>query len=83
VIDLINKKRAGQTITPKARPAAGNVVNLIDALRASIGKEQGSKPAKKAEGGRRAEGNAAADRRRSPRRRLKEDHFADASAKSA
>jgi hypothetical protein len=26
-----------QAITPKARPAAGNVVNLIDALRASIG----------------------------------------------
>jgi DNA end-binding protein Ku len=47
LIDLINKKRNGQAITPKARPTAGNVVNLMDALRASIGQEQGSKPAKK------------------------------------
>jgi DNA end-binding protein Ku len=47
LIDLINKKRAGQSLTAKARPAAGNVVNLMDALRASIGQEQGSKPAKK------------------------------------
>jgi DNA end-binding protein Ku len=47
LIDLINKKRNGQAITPRARPAAGNVVNLMDALRASIGQEQGSKPAKK------------------------------------
>jgi DNA end-binding protein Ku len=47
LIDLINKKRAGQTIAPKARPAAGNVVNLMEALRASIGQAQTSKPAKK------------------------------------
>jgi DNA end-binding protein Ku len=47
LIDLINKKRNGQAITPRARPAAGNVVNLMDALRASIGQEQGSKPTKK------------------------------------
>jgi DNA end-binding protein Ku len=47
LIDLINKKRAGQSLTAKARPAAGNVVSLMDALRASIGQEQGSKPAKK------------------------------------
>ena len=47
LIDLINKKRAGQVIPPKARPAAGNVVNLMDALRASLGQEQGAKPAKK------------------------------------
>jgi non-homologous end joining protein Ku len=47
LIDLINKKRNGQAITPKARPAGGNVVNLIDALRASLGQEQASKPAKK------------------------------------
>jgi len=47
LIDLINKKRNGQAITPRARPAAGNVVNLMDAPRASIGQEQGSKPAKK------------------------------------
>jgi DNA end-binding protein Ku len=47
LIDLINKKRAGQVIPPKARPAAGNVVNLMDALRASLGQEQGAKLAKK------------------------------------
>jgi DNA end-binding protein Ku len=47
LIDLVNKKRNGQSITPKARPAVGNVVNLMDALRASIGQEQASKPAKK------------------------------------
>ena len=47
LIDLINKNRAGQLIATKAQPAAGNVVNLMDALRASIGQEQASKPAKK------------------------------------
>jgi len=47
LIDLINKKRAGQPIAPKARPAAGNVVNLMDALRASIGEAQAPKSAKK------------------------------------
>jgi DNA end-binding protein Ku len=47
LIDLINKKRAGQPLTARARPTVGNVVNLMDALRASIGQEQGSKPAKK------------------------------------
>jgi DNA end-binding protein Ku len=64
LIDLINKKRAGQPLTAKMRPAAGNVVNLMDALGASIGQEQGSKPAKKPKkGGRGTEGDAAADRR--------------------
>ena len=47
LVDLINKKRAGQPITRQARPTAGNVVNLMDALRASIGQEQGPKPVKK------------------------------------
>jgi DNA end-binding protein Ku len=47
LIDLINKKRAGQVIPPKARPAAGNVVNLMEALRASLGQEEGAKSAKK------------------------------------
>jgi hypothetical protein len=41
--DLINKKRAGQPITKKERPAAGNVVDLMDALRRSVG---GAEPAK-------------------------------------
>jgi DNA end-binding protein Ku len=47
LIDLINKKRAGLPIAAKARPAESNVVNLMDALRASLGQDQGSKPAKK------------------------------------
>jgi DNA end-binding protein Ku len=47
LVDLINKKRSGQPIIAKARPAVGNVVNLMDALRASLGQEQGAKPAKK------------------------------------
>jgi DNA end-binding protein Ku len=59
LIDLINKKRAGLPITAKARPAAGNVVNLMDALRASIGQKQGSKPAKKPEKAAGQKGNAA------------------------
>jgi DNA end-binding protein Ku len=44
LIDLINKKRAGQPITAKERPAAGNVVDLMEALRRSIGQEQTTKP---------------------------------------
>ena len=64
LIDLINRKRAGQPITRQARPAAGNVVNLMEALRRSIGQVQASKPAKKVkEGGHWTEGDAAADRR--------------------
>jgi DNA end-binding protein Ku len=42
LVDLI-KKRAGQPITKKERPAAGNVVDLMDALRRSVG---GAEPAK-------------------------------------
>jgi DNA end-binding protein Ku len=47
LVDLVNKKRNGHAITPRARPAADNIVNLMDALRASIGEEQGSKPVKR------------------------------------
>jgi DNA end-binding protein Ku len=39
LIDLINRKRAGKPITPKERPAAGNVVDLMEALRRSVGQE--------------------------------------------
>ena len=46
LIDLINEKRAGKPITPKERPAAGNVVDLMEALRRSV-KEQPSKATKK------------------------------------
>jgi DNA end-binding protein Ku len=37
LIELINQKRAGKPITAKARPRGENVVDLMDALRKSIG----------------------------------------------
>jgi DNA end-binding protein Ku len=36
-VDLINQKRAGKPITAKERPRGENVVDLMDALRKSIG----------------------------------------------
>ncbi|MGY4429685.1 DNA end-binding protein Ku [Bradyrhizobium sp. F1.13.1] len=54
LIDLINQKRAGNPITAKARPRGENVVDLMDALRKSIGRDAAAtreapkKPAKKA-----------------------------------
>jgi DNA end-binding protein Ku len=54
LIDLINQKRAGKPITAKARPRGENVVDLMDALRKSIGgsaaaaTDAAKKPAKKA-----------------------------------
>jgi DNA end-binding protein Ku len=51
LVDLINRKRSGKPIAPKERPAAGNVVDLMEALRRSVGKEpapaKAAKPAKK------------------------------------
>jgi DNA end-binding protein Ku len=52
LIDLINQKRAGKPIAAKARPRGENVVDLMDALRKSIGgaataKEAPKKSAKK------------------------------------
>ena len=50
VVDLINKKRAGQPLAKKDRPAGGNVVDLMEALRRSVGGAQpakASKPSKK------------------------------------
>jgi hypothetical protein len=41
-------KRAVKPITPKERPAASNVVDLMEALRRSVGKDGApAKPAKK------------------------------------
>ncbi|MCK1598834.1 Ku protein [Bradyrhizobium sp. 164] len=37
LIDLINQKRAGKPILPKDRPKGENVVDLMDALRKSVG----------------------------------------------
>jgi DNA end-binding protein Ku len=41
LVDLINSKRAGKPVTKKDRPAGGNVVDLMEALRRSVG---GAKP---------------------------------------
>ena len=37
LIDLINQKRSGRPITPKERPRGENVVDLMEALRRSVG----------------------------------------------
>jgi DNA end-binding protein Ku len=52
LVDLINQKRAGKPITPKERPRGENVVDLMDALRKSVGgpaaeTKASKKPAKK------------------------------------
>jgi DNA end-binding protein Ku len=48
LVDLINQKRAGKPITPKERPRGENVVDLMEALRRSVGgKAAESEPAKK------------------------------------
>jgi DNA end-binding protein Ku len=49
LLELINSKRAGKPVTAKARPRGENVVDLMDALRKSIGgeSEPSTKPAKK------------------------------------
>src|SRR5258705_9238243 len=50
LVDLINSKRAGKPIMAKARPRGENVVDLMEALRRSVGAAEPapSKPAKKA-----------------------------------
>ncbi|MBR0994226.1 Ku protein [Bradyrhizobium japonicum] len=41
LIELINEKRAGKVIRPKDRPKGENVVDLMEALRRSVGKAAG------------------------------------------
>lgn len=51
LIELINKKRSGVTIAPKAAPkSTGNVINLMDALKKSLASEKQAAPAAKAKG---------------------------------
>ena len=53
LVDLINQKRAGKPIVPKDRPKGENVVDLMEALRRSVGgaaaeTKSPKKPARKA-----------------------------------
>src|ERR1700724_966453 len=54
LVDLINQKRAGKPITPMERPAGGNVVDLMEALRRSVGGAEPAKPSKASKKPRRA-----------------------------
>jgi DNA end-binding protein Ku len=52
LVDLINQKRAGKVIRPAERPRGDNVVDLMEALRRSVGgaaaeSKAPKKPAKK------------------------------------
>jgi DNA end-binding protein Ku len=47
LVDLINQKRAGKPITPKERPRGDNVVDLMEALRRSVGGSAETKTLKK------------------------------------
>jgi DNA end-binding protein Ku len=52
LIELINQKRAGKPITPRERPSGDNVVDLMEALKRSVGgaasePKASNKPAKK------------------------------------
>jgi DNA end-binding protein Ku len=57
LIDLINKKRNGIKIAPKATPkSSGNVINLMDALKKSLASERQAPPPAKAKKAKRADG---------------------------
>src|ERR1700742_1568233 len=58
LIELINQKRNGVKIAPKATPkSSGNVINLMDALKKSLANERQAPPPAKAKGKKkRAEG---------------------------
>lgn len=50
LIDLINKKRNGLPVAKAAPKTAGNVINLMDALKKSLATEKEAAPAAKANG---------------------------------
>jgi DNA end-binding protein Ku len=54
LIELINSKRSGKPVTAKARPRGENVVDLMDALRRSVGGAEPAKPSKLAKKQRKA-----------------------------
>lgn len=43
VVDLIRQKEAGRPVTHREAPRAGNVINLMDALRRSLASERGER----------------------------------------
>ena len=49
LVDLINTKRAGKPLKRKERPQGDNVVDLMEALRRSVGGGAAEKPSKKPE----------------------------------
>ena len=59
LIDLLKKKEAGEKIEPAREAAAPRVVNLMDALRASIGAEKKKAPAPSTEARRPAKKKAS------------------------
>ncbi|MGY3342002.1 hypothetical protein ACVWZ4_004387 [Bradyrhizobium sp. USDA 4472] len=44
MVELINEKRAGKVIRRKGRPKGENVVDLMEALRRSVGREASAEP---------------------------------------
>ena len=59
LIDLLKKKEAGETIEPSREVAAPRVVNLMDALRASVDAEKKKAPAPSTEARRPAKRKAS------------------------
>jgi DNA end-binding protein Ku len=69
--DLIKAKRAGKEPPAAPRPQAGNVVNLMDALRRSVQADSGGTPKKSAERTAPSPRRKATARKTGPRTRLK------------
>jgi DNA end-binding protein Ku len=67
--ELINSKMAGQPIKPQARPRGDNVVDLMDALRRSLGDAKSAPAAKKSASPETAEKSAPAKPARAKKRK--------------
>ncbi|NEV80623.1 Ku protein [Rhodopseudomonas sp. BR0C11] len=67
--ELINSKMAGQPIKPQARPRGDNVVDLMDALRRSLGDAKSAPAAKKPASSETAEKSAPAKPARAKKRK--------------
>lgn len=67
--ELINSKMAGQPIKPQARPRGDNVVDLMDALRRSLGDAKSAPAAKKSASSETAEKSAPAKPARAKKRK--------------